>query len=729
MQVIATAGHVDHGKSTLVRALTGMEPDRWEEERRRGLTIDLGFAWMSLPGGQRLAFVDVPGHERFVPNMLAGLGPVPAVLMVVAADGGWMPQSAEHLAAIDALCISRGVLAVTRADLADPEPALRQATAKIAATSLGPVEAVPVSAVTGAGMTLLREALARLARALPAPDPDAPVRLWVDRAFSIKGSGTVVTGTLPAGTVRTGEEFLLTPSMRPVRVRAIESLNESADRVGGVARVALNLRGVAREIPARGMALVQPGGWTLTSVVDVRVAPPRVPGGSSGPGGPGGPGGLGGSGGPAARPQQAPAAGRLPREVVVHIGSARTPARVRVLGPAGDVGAEVIARLTLRDPLPLHVGERMLLRDPGSAEPAILGATVLDVIPPDLRRRGAAPAAARELAGWPNRPAAADLLRRHGLLRVGALTAMGAAGTPPPVAAGWAADPGYWDQAGQRLANLVADHAKREPLAPGLPVEAARAALGLPDRRLAEALALGARPEGERAAAGAAGSRAAGAGEAGAGAVGESEASAGTGSAGQASAGTAGAGDASGGAAGGGEASAGTAGGGEASRPAGQPAPPPVILEGGYLRPAPAAPVAGSRDPATNGRATREPAPPPVPEPLMKAVQAIRSDLASEPFRAPEAGRLQELGLDARAIAAAARAGLLLRVSEQVVLAPGADADAARALARLPQPFTTAEARKALDTTRRVAIPLLEFLDRARITERLPDDRRRLRPR
>ena len=138
-QVIATAGHVDHGKSTLVRALTGMEPDRWEEERRRGLTIDLGFAWMDGldgPDGPRIAFVDVPGHERFVPNMLAGLGPVPAVLLVVAADGGWMPQSAEHLAAIDALGISRGLLVVTRADLADPEPALRRARAELAATSL-----------------------------------------------------------------------------------------------------------------------------------------------------------------------------------------------------------------------------------------------------------------------------------------------------------------------------------------------------------------------------------------------------------------------------------------------------------------------------------------------------------------------------------------------------------------------------------------------------------------
>src|SRR5579864_5461306 len=273
MQVIATAGHVDHGKSALVRALTGMEPDRWAEERRRGMTIDLGFAWMTLPDGQRVAFVDVPGHERFVPNMLAGVGPVPAVLVVVAADGGWMPQSAEHLAAIDALGVRHGLLAVTRSDLADPGPATAQALERIAASSLGKaeaaVEALPVSAVTGEGLDALRAALARLAARLPPPSPRAPVRLWVDRAFSIKGSGTVVTGTLPAGTVRTGQELLLTPSRQPVRVRAVESLGSPADTVTGVARVALNLRGVPAGVAARGMALVEPGGWTLTDTVDV----------------------------------------------------------------------------------------------------------------------------------------------------------------------------------------------------------------------------------------------------------------------------------------------------------------------------------------------------------------------------------------------------------------------------------------------------------------------------
>jgi selenocysteine-specific elongation factor len=638
MQVIATAGHVDHGKSTLVRALTGMEPDRWAEERRRGLTIDLGFAWTDLPAagqpagpdrppapgrpGRRLAFVDVPGHERFVPNMLAGLGPVPAVLMVVAADGGWMPQSAEHLAAIDALGISRGLLAVTRADLADPGPALRRATAEIAATSLGAVQAVAVSAVTGAGLPELRAALARLAAGLPDPDPEAPVRLWVDRAFSVRGSGTVVTGTLPAGTVRAGDELLLAPSLLPVRVRAIESMGQPAAQVHGVARVAVNLRGVARDVPARGMALVTPGRWTLTSIVDVRYAPP------------------------AAGPQEAP---RLPRELTVHVGSARTMAGVRVLGPAG--GAALAVRLTLRDPLPLHVGDRVLLRDPGAAGPLILGGSVLDVAPPPLGRRGAAAAAARELARWPDPPGAADLLHRHGLLRTGALAAMGVTAAEEPVAAGWSADPGFWSAARERLVTAVTEHAAQDPLALGLTVEAARAALGLPagqaGRRLAEALA-GATPA--------------------------------------------------------------------------------VVLREGYLRPAASGERSAGAGPP-EGSLRKDSDAGPVPEPLLRAVRAVRQDLAGDPFRAPEAERLRELGLDARAIAAAARAGLLLRISEQLVLAPGADADAAGVLAGLPEPFTTAEARKALGTTRRVAIPLLEFLDRARITERLPDDRRRLRPR
>jgi selenocysteine-specific elongation factor len=628
MQVIATAGHVDHGKSALVRALTGMEPDRWAEERRRGLTIDLGFAWMTLPGGERLAFVDVPGHERFVPNMLAGVGPVPAVLVVVAADGGWMPQSAEHLAAIDAVGIRHGLLAVTRADLADPGPAMRQALGHLARSGLGQAEAVAVSAVTGEGLPELRAALARLVASLPVPDASDPVRLWVDRSFSIRGSGTVVTGTLPAGTIATGQELLLTPSMWPARIRGLEMLNERAASVTGVARVALNLRGIPADVPARGMALVDAGRWTMTKLIDVRL--------SLGPWSP------------------SPGA-RLPEETTLHIGSARTLARVRPLGPlvpAGPPGSAgtAIARLTLRDALPLHVGDRVLLRDPGRADARILGATVLDVAPPAVARRGAAAAAGRELAAWPDHPSAADLLRRHGLLRAGALAAMGVTGGPAPVSGDWLADPARWADLRRRLAEAVAAHARSDPLAIGMSPEAARAALGLPDRTLLGALA---RPPRDL--------------------------------------------------------------------PADPGAPAQVQLTEGYLRLVP------QETPEHQGpRKLTEPASS-LPPRVVSGIRAVLTDLAGAPFMAPEAGRLEDLGLDQRALAAAARAGLLLRVSEQIVLAPGAEAEAAHVLARLPQPFTTAEARQALGTTRRVAIPLLEYLDRAGITQRLPDDRRRMR--
>jgi selenocysteine-specific elongation factor len=639
MKVIATAGHVDHGKSALLRALTGMEPDRWAEERRRGLTIDLGYAWLTLPSGERIAFVDVPGHERFAANMLAGVGPVPAVLFVVAADGGWMPQSAEHLAVLAALGIRHVLLAVTRCDLADPGPALADAGEEFAAAGLGPVPAVAVSAVTGAGLPRLRAELAALAGRMPAPDPSAAIRLWVDRAFSISGSGTVVTGTLPAGTVARGDELLLAPGMTPVRVRGLESLGEKTATATGVARVALNLRGLHRGQVRRGMALIRPSQWTLTTVADLRLSSPAespVPGAGDG----------------------------RPREVAVHLGSARTTARVRVLG--GD-----IARLTLRDPLPLHVGDRLLLRQPGTAGPAghaqVRGATVLDVAPPPLTRRGAAAAGAGVLAGWPDRPGAAELLERHGLLRASALRAMGVADPPAPLAGDWVISPGLAATLAGRLAEAVAAHAAADPLAAGLPTGAAQAALGLPDRRLAEALirppltlregAIWPAPTGPD--------------------------------------------------------GAGTAG-------AAGPAPPETVTRS--QDPADGPGSASGTAPSSHGGAAAG-----LPTPLLEAVAALRAELAAAPFLAPDAGRLAEAGLSPRAVAAAARAGLLLRISDQIVLAPGAAEQAAGILAGLPQPFTTAEARKALGSTRRVVIPLLEYLDRAGVTQRLPDDRRLVR--
>jgi len=611
MYVIATAGHVDHGKSTLVRALTGMEPDRWAEERRRGMTIDLGYAWMTLPAGDKLAFVDVPGHERFVPNMLAGLGPVPAVMFVVAADGGWMPQSAEHLAAVDALGVRHGLLVITRSDLADPAPATRQARAEIARTSLGAVEAISVSAVTGQGLDDLRAALIRLADSLgkAAPDRPTPVRLWIDRSFTIKGAGTVVTGTLPAGTVRNGQELALAPSGRTVRVRGLEALGEPADTVTGVARVALNLRGIPADLPARGMALIEPGRWTLTSELDVRVTPT------------------------AADPHP-----KFPPDLLVHVGSARTPARVRVLGTDS-----LYARLRLKDPLPLHIGDRVILRDPGAAGLAIYGATVLDPFPPPLARRGAGAAAVRELSAWPDIPRAADLLRRHKLLRASQLAAAGLSDLPAPVAGDWLADPAHWAWLRAELPKVVAAFSAKDPLAPGMPAEAARAALSLPGRDLVPALA-------------------------------------------------------------------------------GQD----VVLDGAYLRIfAKSAAEQGGGGPGHAASAAKPAGH--LPPRIAEGVQAVLDGLADDPFAAPDTERLRALGLDARALAAAARVGLLLRVADLVVLAPGADKEAVRVLAGLDQPFTTSQARQALGTSRRVAIPLLEYLDRARVTERLPGDLRRLR--
>ncbi|MCW2777048.1 MAG: selenocysteine-specific translation elongation factor, partial [Frankiales bacterium] len=338
MHVVATAGHVDHGKSTLVRALTGMEPDRWAEERRRGMTIDLGYAWAPLPSGEVLGFVDVPGHQRFIGNMLAGLGPAPAVMVVVAADEGWRRQSGEHLAAVDALGLTHGLLAVTRSDLADPGPATEEALERLHESSLGEVEAVAVSGATGAGLSALQAALDRLVSRLPPPDVAAPARLWVDRAFTVRGSGTVVTGTLGQGTLRVGDALEL--DGRPVRVRGLQSLGTAYDEVASVARVAVNLRGVERDDVSRGQVLTAPGAGRTTSAVDVRLT--RVEG--------------------------------LPGDLVLHVGSAAVPVRLRPLG-------DDVVRLQLHRPLPLRAGDRALLRDPGLQSVAA-GVLVLDADPP-----------------------------------------------------------------------------------------------------------------------------------------------------------------------------------------------------------------------------------------------------------------------------------------------------------------------------------------------------------
>ncbi|MFG1882475.1 selenocysteine-specific translation elongation factor [Micromonospora sp. NPDC049102] len=580
MFVVATAGHVDHGKSTLVRALTGMEPDRWAEERRRGMTIDLGFAWTTLPSGATIAFVDVPGHEKFVPNMLAGVGPVPAALIVVAADEGWMPQSAEHLAALDALGVGYGLLVVTRADLADPTPAAERARAEIAASSLGAVETVAVSGLTGAGLPQLRAALDRLVARLPDPVVDAPVRLWVDRSFTVRGSGTVVTGTLGAGRLRVGDVLELAGADEPVRVRGLHCLGEARPEASAVARVAVNLRGTPRDRLGRGDALLTPGRFHRTDLVDVRLA-----------------------GDPAAD---------LPATLTLHVGSAAVPVRVRPLGVD-------TVRLRLARPLPLLVGDRALLRDPGRHHVAG-GVRVLDVAPPPLSRRGAAAARAAVLAELDGRPDLAGELRRRRLVRVGALRRMGVPVQATPVAGDWLADPGHWRRLGDQVTEEVTRYAREHPLEAGMPVDALRQRLALPDRALVEALVR-----------------------------------------------------------------------------------PPLRVHAGRI-----------------GTAAVDA----LPEPVARAVQRVRAEYADSPFRAPEAHHLVDLGLGPREIGAAVRAGALLRLADSVVLLPDALDAAVTVLAGLPQPFTLSAARQALDTTRRVAVPLLELLDRRGVTRRLPDDAR-----
>ncbi|MET8682168.1 selenocysteine-specific translation elongation factor [Streptomyces sp. NPDC004647] len=588
MHVIATAGHVDHGKSTLVRLLTGMEPDRWEQERSRGLTIDLGFGWTTLPGGERVAFVDVPGHERFVPNMLAGVGPVPAVLFVVAADEGWMPQSVEHLQALDALGVRHGLLAVTRCDLADPGPARAEALDRMAGTSLGAVGSVTVSGRTGEGLDRLRAALDRLVGTLPAADADADVRLWVDRSFSIAGAGTVVTGTLAGGTLRVGDELVLASSGAVMRVRGLQALGQDASTVSSVARAAVNLRGVERAAVARGDALLTRGRWLTTRETDVVL--------------------------------RGTESGGLPRELVLHVGSAAVAVRVRPL----DAGT---ARLRLDRPLPLRVGDRALLRDPGRHRIAA-GVDVLDVRPPALRRRGAAQRRGAELAalaGATPRAVADALLRRQRFATTGELRAMGLPVVGRAVGGGLRVHPEAWRELLGELRVLVERWSAEHPLDPGVPVDAVRRRLRLPAADVVAALARAA----------------------------------------------------------------------SLSVPAGRVC-------------------------APGGRAA-------LPAPVEDAVAELTGELLEAPFAAPDAHRLAALRLGPRELAAAVRAGRLLKVADGVFLLPGVEARAGELLAGLPQPFTLSQARQALGTTRRVAVPLLELLDGRDITERLPDSTRRMR--
>lgn len=346
MPVIGTAGHVDHGKSTLIHRLTGRDPDRWEEEKRRGLTIDLGFAWARLPNGQEVSFVDVPGHERYLKNMLAGIEAIDVALFVVAADEGWMPQSEEHLAVLDLLEIRRGVVALTKTDIVDTdllELATLEVSERLAGTSLENAHLVPVSGATGSGLAELVDRLEEEVGRSKPTDRDRP-RLWVDRSFTATGAGTVVTGTLLDGSLAVDDQIVMYPDDRAIRVRGIQSHEQSLDRVDTGRRVALNLSGVEHTRIKRGDMAGRPGEWELTTRVSASVRPARYVDGLDHRG-----------------------------AYQLHLGTAVL--RVEIV--AMEAGAAI---LQLQHPLPIAVGDRFIIRDTGRRL-VVAGGRVLDPAP------------------------------------------------------------------------------------------------------------------------------------------------------------------------------------------------------------------------------------------------------------------------------------------------------------------------------------------------------------
>ena len=362
MYTIGTAGHVDHGKSTLIEALTGIDPDRLREEKERGLTIDLGFAWLTLPSGKEISIVDVPGHERFVKNMLAGVGGIDAALLVIAADEGVMPQTREHLDILDLLRVSAGILVLTRCDLVEDEEWLRLIEEEVRETVAGTVLAqsplVRVSAVTGDGLDDLRAALDELLAGTEAKRDVGRPRLPIDRAFTLTGFGTIVTGTLLDGQLNVGEDVQIVPGSLSGRIRGLQSHKHQIETALPGNRVAVNIGGIDVEEIYRGQVLTLTGTLTATRFADVRMRLlPSAP-----------------------RPLEH---GTV---VTLHCGTMETLARIRILDrEAITPGESGLVQLLLVKPVSLIKGDLFIVRQ--LSPPCTLGGgEVLDPYPPRHKR-------------------------------------------------------------------------------------------------------------------------------------------------------------------------------------------------------------------------------------------------------------------------------------------------------------------------------------------------------
>ncbi len=480
MFVIGTAGHVDHGKSALVRALSGIDPDRWEEEKARGLTIDLGFAWTQLPSGREISIIDVPGHERFIRNMLAGIGGIDVALLVVAADEGVMPQTLEHLDILDLLDVRRGVIALAKSDLAEEE--WRELVAEevreaCRGTALEDAPLVACSAVSGEGLEDLQARLDEAIDGLPAARDAGRPRMPIDRAFTISGFGTVVTGTLIDGRFAVGDQVVIEPSGARGRIRGIQRHEQSIESAEPGARTAINLGGIAAREVRRGMVLAPPGLLRPARAVDVRL---RV-------------------------------AARHPRPLrhnatlTAHCGSAEMQARVRLLeGDAVAPGEGGWAQLRLDAPLAAARGDRFVLR---TGSETIAGGRIVDTQPRRHHRNdqstlealltlleGSAddalltllarmePVAWSELAAKSELEAseAEEAIRRR--IAGGAVVLLGADALSD--SATLISDDGY-EALQERARGLVQAHVGEHPLSGGLPREDLRSRLRLGPRPFA----------------------------------------------------------------------------------------------------------------------------------------------------------------------------------------------------------------------------------------------------
>jgi selenocysteine-specific elongation factor len=457
--VVGTAGHIDHGKSTLIHALTGIDPDRLAEEKRRGMTIDLGFAYLTLPSGRLVGIVDVPGHARFIRNMLAGVHGLDAVLLVVAADEGVMPQTVEHLEIVHLLDISRGLVVLTKVDLVEPDwldLVTAEVEERLAGTSLAGAEAVPVSALTGQGLDQLRSSLdGLLAGTFPRADIQRP-RLPIDRVFTIGGFGTVVTGTLVDGSLKVGEELEAVPSGRRVRVRGLQQHNQKVEIASPGSRVAANLVGVEKEDLRRGQVLVRPGTMAESRRIDAEVF---VLAGAS-------------------RPLRHGAA------LMLHSGTAEVSARAILLeSDQIDPGGRGWVQLYLEEPIAAAGGDRFVLRLPSPAA-TIAGGRFADVnprrhprhdvaVPASLERRMAGDVLQEELRKYPRGISEAALLKATlaPTAELGAVVAHRAGG--------WLFAPEAWSVLAHRAQALLGDYHGTHPLRAGMPREELKSRLGL----------------------------------------------------------------------------------------------------------------------------------------------------------------------------------------------------------------------------------------------------------